>query len=149
MSTYKLTFTVNIEEQDDPAARKHAKGIIEALGEVVSGAGVKLQQVYQDQPPRGVQMGRKKSYQRTRISGVRIFRGAPFKTKASALNRCWGLFAFCPRFNSSCKRYRYSSTINTVELYSTSVNSSLKPSQVASRSTSSILSSSSTLKPPL
>ena len=57
MSTYKLTFTVTIEEQDDPAARKHAKGIIEALGEVVSGADVKLQQVHQDKPPRGVRMG--------------------------------------------------------------------------------------------
>ena len=57
MSTYKLTFTVTIEEQDDPAARKHAKGIIEALGEVVSDADVKLQQVHQDKPPRGVRMG--------------------------------------------------------------------------------------------
>jgi hypothetical protein len=57
MSTYKLTFTVTIEEQDDPAARKHAKGIIEALGEVVSGAEVKLQQVHQDKPPRGVRLG--------------------------------------------------------------------------------------------
>ena len=57
MSTYKLTFTVTIEEQDDPAARKRAKGIIEALGEVVSGADVKLQQVHQDKPPRGVRMG--------------------------------------------------------------------------------------------
>jgi hypothetical protein len=57
MSIYKLTFTVTIEEQDDPAARKHAKGIIEALGEVVSGAEVKLQQVHQDKPPRGVRMG--------------------------------------------------------------------------------------------
>ena len=56
MSTYKLTFTVTIEEQDDPAVRKHAKGIIEALGEVVSGADVKLQQVHQDKPPRGVRM---------------------------------------------------------------------------------------------
>jgi hypothetical protein len=57
MSTYKLTFTVTIDEQDDPAASKHAKGIIEALGEVVSDADVKLQQVHQDQPPRGVRMG--------------------------------------------------------------------------------------------
>jgi hypothetical protein len=56
MNEYKLTFTVTIEEQDDPAARKHAKGIIEALGEVVSGADVKLQQVHQDKPPRGVRM---------------------------------------------------------------------------------------------
>ena len=48
---------MTIEEQDDPAARKHAKGIIEALGEVVEGAKVKLQQVHQDKPPRGVRMG--------------------------------------------------------------------------------------------
>ena len=57
MNEYKLTFTVTIEELDDPAARKQAKGIIEALGEVVEGADVKLQQVYQDKPPRGVRMG--------------------------------------------------------------------------------------------
>ena len=57
MSTYKLTFTVTIEEQDDPATRKHANGISEALAEVVSGAAVKLQQVHQDKPPRGVRMG--------------------------------------------------------------------------------------------
>ena len=56
MNEYKLTFTVTFQEQDDPAARKHAKGIIEALGEVVSGADVKLQQVHQDKPPRGVRM---------------------------------------------------------------------------------------------
>jgi hypothetical protein len=57
MSTYKLTFTVTIDEQDDPAARKHAKGIIEALGEAVSGAEVKLQQGHQDKLPRSVRMG--------------------------------------------------------------------------------------------
>ena len=57
MNEYKLTFTVTLKDQDDPAARKQAKGIIEALGEVVSGADVKLQQVYRDQPPRGVRMG--------------------------------------------------------------------------------------------
>ena len=57
MNEYKLTFTVTIEGQDDPAVRKHAKGIIEALGEVVAGADVKLQQVHQDKPPRGVRMG--------------------------------------------------------------------------------------------
>jgi hypothetical protein len=56
MNEYKLTFTVTFEDQDDPAARKYAKGIIEALGEVVSGADVKLQQVHQDKPPRGVRM---------------------------------------------------------------------------------------------
>jgi hypothetical protein len=57
LGTYKLTVTVTIVEQDDPAARKHAKGIIEALGEVVSDAEVKLQQVHQDKPPRGVRIG--------------------------------------------------------------------------------------------
>ncbi len=57
MNEYKLTFTVTIEELDDPAARKQAKGLIEALGEVVEGADVKLQQVYQDKPPRGIRMG--------------------------------------------------------------------------------------------
>ncbi len=57
MNKYKLTFTVTIEEQDDPAVRQRAKGIIEALGEVVAGAEVKLQQVYMDRPPRGVRMG--------------------------------------------------------------------------------------------
>lgn len=56
MNEYKLTFTVTIEEQDDPAARKHAMGIIESLGEVVSDADVKLQQVHQDKPPRGVRI---------------------------------------------------------------------------------------------
>jgi hypothetical protein len=53
MSTYKLTFTVTIEDQDDPAARQRAKGIVEAIGEVVAGTEVKLQQVYTDRP-RGV-----------------------------------------------------------------------------------------------
>ena len=57
MNEYKLTFTVTISEQDDPAARQRAKAIAEALGEVVSGAEVKLQQVYRDKPPRGVRMG--------------------------------------------------------------------------------------------
>ena len=45
MSTYKPTFTVAIEEQDDPAARKQAKSIIKTLGEVVEDADVKLHQV--------------------------------------------------------------------------------------------------------
>ena len=57
MNEYKLTFTVTIKDLDDPAARKQAKGIIEALGDVVTGADVKLQQVHQDKPPRGVRMG--------------------------------------------------------------------------------------------
>ena len=57
MNEYKLTFTVTIPEQDDPAARKQAKVILQAVGKVVSDAEAKLQQVYQDQPPRGVRMG--------------------------------------------------------------------------------------------
>ena len=57
MCTYKLTFTVTIEEQDDPAARKRAKVVVETISEVVTGAEMKLQQVYTDRPPRGVRMG--------------------------------------------------------------------------------------------
>ncbi len=56
MNDYKLTFTVSINEQDDPAARKRAKDIAEAVSKIVSGADVKLQQVFTDQPPRGVRM---------------------------------------------------------------------------------------------
>lgn len=56
MNEYKLTFTVTIKEQDDPLARKQAKDIIQAIGEVVSDAEVKLQQVYQNKPPRSVRM---------------------------------------------------------------------------------------------
>lgn len=57
MNEYKLTFTLTIEEQDDPAARQKAKEILQAVGKVVSDAEAKLQQVYQDQPPRGVRIG--------------------------------------------------------------------------------------------
>ena len=57
MNNYKLTFTVEVKGQDDPDARKQAKGIIVALGEAMAGAEVKLQQVHQDKPPRGVRMG--------------------------------------------------------------------------------------------
>ena len=56
MNEYKLTFTVTIEGQDDPAARKQAKGIVEAIGKVVAGAEVKLQQIYTDRPPRGIKI---------------------------------------------------------------------------------------------
>ena len=57
MNEYKLTFTLTIEELDDPDARKRAKGIIKALDGVVKGAKVKLQHVHQDKPPRGVLIG--------------------------------------------------------------------------------------------
>ena len=59
MNEYKLTFTVTIEDQDDPAARQRAKGIVEAIGEVVEGAEVKLQQVYTDRPRGGCRWGEK------------------------------------------------------------------------------------------
>ena len=44
MNEYKLTFTITIEDQDDPAARKRAREIVKAIGEVVEGGEVKLQQ---------------------------------------------------------------------------------------------------------
>ena len=56
MNEYKLTFTVTFQEQDDPAARKQAKEILKAVGKVVTDAEAKLQQIYQDQPPRGVRI---------------------------------------------------------------------------------------------
>lgn len=57
MNTYKLTFTVTIEDLDDPAVRQQAKGIAEAINRVVEGAEMKLQQIYMDKPPRGVKIG--------------------------------------------------------------------------------------------
>jgi len=45
---------MTIEDQDDPAARKQAKEIAEAISKVVEGAEMKLQQVYTDKPPRGI-----------------------------------------------------------------------------------------------
>jgi hypothetical protein len=57
MNEYKLTFTMTIEDRDDPAARQRAKAIAAAIGEVVEGAEVKLQEVYRDRVPRGVRMG--------------------------------------------------------------------------------------------
>lgn len=56
MNEYKLTFTMTIKGQDDPAARQQAKDIVEAIGEIVEDAEVKLQQVYLDRAPRGVRM---------------------------------------------------------------------------------------------
>lgn len=57
MNQYKLTFTVTIEGLDDPVARRRAKDIVTAVDQVISGAEVKLQQVYQDRSPRGVKLG--------------------------------------------------------------------------------------------
>lgn len=56
MHAYKLTVTVTINDQDDPAARKQAREIAAAIGEVVAGAEVKLQQVFPDRPPRGIRI---------------------------------------------------------------------------------------------
>ena len=57
MNQYKLTFSITFDEQDDPAARQHARKIAEAAGKAAADAEIKLQQVYTDKPPRGVQMG--------------------------------------------------------------------------------------------
>lgn len=57
MSEYKLTFTLTLQEQDDPAVRKRVRDIVEAVGGIVSGAEIKLQQVFADRPPRRVRMG--------------------------------------------------------------------------------------------
>lgn len=56
MNEYKLTFTVTLEAQDDPAARKQAKDILEAVREVVSGTEAKLQQIFSNKPPKGIQI---------------------------------------------------------------------------------------------
>ena len=56
VNEYKLTFSVIIKDQDDPAARKQAKAIVDSLSGLVSGAEVKLQQVHQDKPPRRVKI---------------------------------------------------------------------------------------------
>jgi hypothetical protein len=56
MNEYKLTFTVTIKEQDDPAAREQAKEILNSMTAVVSGAEAKLQEIYTDRPPRGVRL---------------------------------------------------------------------------------------------
>lgn len=56
MNEYKLTLTVTIKAQDDPAARKQAKEIATVIDKVVSNTEVKLQQVYTDQPPRGIRI---------------------------------------------------------------------------------------------
>ncbi len=57
MNKYKLTFTLTIEDLDDPAVRQQARGIAEAVSSVVEGAEMKLQQIYTDKPPRGVKVG--------------------------------------------------------------------------------------------
>jgi hypothetical protein len=54
MNEYKLTLTITIKEQDDPAARKQAKEISAAIIQVINDSEIKLQQVYTDQPPRGI-----------------------------------------------------------------------------------------------
>jgi hypothetical protein len=54
MNEYKLTFSVTIKAQDDPAARKQAKDVLDNLKEVVPGTEAKLQEVYKDKQPRGI-----------------------------------------------------------------------------------------------
>ena len=56
LNEYKLTFTMTIKAQDDPAARQQAKNIAEAIVKVAPESEMKLQQVHTDQPPRGVRI---------------------------------------------------------------------------------------------
>lgn len=56
MKEYKLTFTMTIKAQDDPAARKESRNILDAVGQVAPDTEAKLQQVYKDKPPRGVKI---------------------------------------------------------------------------------------------
>ena len=56
MNEYKLTITVPIKEQDDPAARKQAKIIMEAISKTVLDNEAKLQEVFTDKPPRGIRI---------------------------------------------------------------------------------------------
>ncbi len=56
MKEYKLTFTMTIKAQDDPAARKESRKILDAVGQVAPDTEAKLQQVYKDKPPRGVKI---------------------------------------------------------------------------------------------
>lgn len=58
MNEYKLTVTMTIQDQDDPAARKQAKDIATAIRKIIPDAEVKLQQIYRDQPPRGIRLDR-------------------------------------------------------------------------------------------
>ena len=57
MNAYRLTVTVAFQEADDPAARKRARAMVAEMEEIVPQAEVKLQQVFADQPPRGIPVG--------------------------------------------------------------------------------------------
>ena len=46
MNKYKLTFTVEVKGQDDPDARKQAKGILETIDKVMPDIEIKLQSLY-------------------------------------------------------------------------------------------------------
>ena len=56
MNNYKLTFTLNLNGEDDPAARQQAKALIESLNGSLEAAELKLQQVFKDVPPRNIQI---------------------------------------------------------------------------------------------
>jgi len=56
MNNYKLTFTLNLNGEDDPAARQQAKSLIESLNGSLEGAELKLQQVFKEVPPRNIQI---------------------------------------------------------------------------------------------
>ena len=54
MTEYKLTLSLKIQGQDDPDAREQAKKIFASVGQVVPIEEMKLQQVFENKPPRGV-----------------------------------------------------------------------------------------------
>ena len=54
MTEYKLTLSLTIQGQDDPDAREQAKKIFASVGQVVPIEDMKLQEVFENKPPRGV-----------------------------------------------------------------------------------------------
>jgi len=54
MKEYKLTFTVTINAQDDPAARQQAKAVLDNIKDVVPDTAATLKEIFKDRPPRGV-----------------------------------------------------------------------------------------------
>ncbi len=56
MTEYKLTITVTINADDDPAARGKAKNILEAVSQSLPDADTSLKEVFKNKPPRGVKL---------------------------------------------------------------------------------------------
>jgi hypothetical protein len=54
MTEYKLTLSLTIQGQDDPDAREQAINIFAAVAQVAPIEDMKLQEVFENKPPRGV-----------------------------------------------------------------------------------------------